>query len=707
MKLNIAECDHSDQDSEKFSTNAPYNLSTIQQRLQFILCQVENSLCFKNRRRYNIITQVIALKIHLLSPACYTYLQSLECISLPNQRNILKLCSNIGLESEFSSYLQKVTSNFTSLQRNVIIHMDAIHIKSDITYKGGKIIGSILNSNEPTKTVFAVMVSSLYGKWSEIVRLLPCSSTSAIELKPIITHLIGDIENCGLSVHVICTDNYPLNVSLFKLFSPDQRTLTPEVIHPCDPHRPLFFIFDFVHILKTIRNNWLNLKDYNRTFVFPKFEDFSVQSTASFQDIRLLYKSDQHCVAKLAPRLTAKSCYPSNFERQNVNLALKIFDESTVGALTVFANSRSTIKSNTAEFVSLILNIWKIFNVNVPNKDIRLNDEFSKQLGYNDFRFSFLSKAVDWLDCWSSRSEKNGKLSAQTFTSFKHSCMALPKIVNFLTENRQFQYVLSSRLQNDPLEHHFGLYRMMSGAQYHISYCQILESERRVKLSHVLKLFSHNTETDKSDNSSLKDFLANFSEHTTGHEQKFSFDLEDYMVEMDDLSRIVLNDEILQSLVFIAGYAVHSYMKSTSKCDVCLKFLTEDKDILFDTPKFQLINVIDLGSLKWPSNIVVDSIVMVWRCFSVIEQNESLLKMFSTGPSREILVQLSLTLIELDSNEEWRINCQKCSTFGLDILSKLITVTSNCIIANKVKNVNSVLLSRSENCRKLKKFKLS
>ena len=125
----------------------------IQQRLQFILCQVENSLRFKNRRRYNIITQVVALKVHLISPACYSYLQSLECLCLPNQRNILKLCSNIGLESEFSSYLEKVTSNFTSLQRNVIIHMDEIHIKSDISYKGGKIIGSTLNSNEPTKTV--------------------------------------------------------------------------------------------------------------------------------------------------------------------------------------------------------------------------------------------------------------------------------------------------------------------------------------------------------------------------------------------------------------------------------------------------------------------------------------------------------------------------------------------------------------------------
>ena len=116
-----------------------------------------------------------------------------------------------------------------------------------------------------------------------------------------------------------------MNVSLFKLFSPDQKTLTPEVLHPCDPYRPLFLIFDFVHILKTIRNNWLNLKDYQRTFEFPRFEDFSVLNTASFEDIRMLYKTDQHSVVKLAPRLTAKSCYPSNFERQNVTLALKIF----------------------------------------------------------------------------------------------------------------------------------------------------------------------------------------------------------------------------------------------------------------------------------------------------------------------------------------------------------------------------------------------
>ena len=60
IQLAIAECDHSDQDSESFSANTPYNLNMIQQRLQFILCQVENSLRFK------IVGDIISLHKLLL-----------------------------------------------------------------------------------------------------------------------------------------------------------------------------------------------------------------------------------------------------------------------------------------------------------------------------------------------------------------------------------------------------------------------------------------------------------------------------------------------------------------------------------------------------------------------------------------------------------------------------------------------------------------
>ena len=69
------------------------------------------------------------------------------------------------------------------------------------------------------------MVSSLSKKWSSVVRLLPLFNPKASDLLPITVQVIKDIE--------------------------------------------------FRHIVKTIRNNWLNQKDYNCTYMFPNFEDIS------------------------------------------------------------------------------------------------------------------------------------------------------------------------------------------------------------------------------------------------------------------------------------------------------------------------------------------------------------------------------------------------------------------------------------------------
>ena len=78
------------------------------------------------------------------------------------------------------------------------------------------------------------------------------------ELTPLsIKSVICDVEECGLYVQVLCSDNYPQNVNIFKLFSRDKKTLTPAVPHPVDITRNLFLLFNAVHILKTIRNNWL------------------------------------------------------------------------------------------------------------------------------------------------------------------------------------------------------------------------------------------------------------------------------------------------------------------------------------------------------------------------------------------------------------------------------------------------------------------
>ena len=258
------------------------------------------------------------------------------------------------------------------------------------------------------------------------------------------------------------------------------KTLDAEVPHPCHL---------VVHILKSIRINWLNLKDFNKMFRYPQFEKFDITDIASFEDVRLLYRSEQNSIIKLAPRLTAKSCWPSILERQNVNLALRVFGDSTAVGLVTQNSSRKSFASQTSDFIRFGINVWKIFNVNTPVKGIHLRDEYSLPLTNNDARFGFINHLVAWLDHWEHFPE-SGKLSKQTFTSFRHPLISLNKIVNHFTESCGFDYVLTSFLQNDPLEHHFGLYRRMDGAHYHITYCQILETEHRLRLASILKLFS-------------------------------------------------------------------------------------------------------------------------------------------------------------------------------------------------------------------------
>ena len=93
--------------------------------------------------------------------------------------------------------------------------------------------------------------------WFCIIRLLPCAIISAERTFPIIKSCIIDIEHCGLSVQVIATGNYLLNVNRFEMFSPNNK-LEIKVPHPFDKHRIVFLTFHFVHTLKSIRKNWLD-----------------------------------------------------------------------------------------------------------------------------------------------------------------------------------------------------------------------------------------------------------------------------------------------------------------------------------------------------------------------------------------------------------------------------------------------------------------
>ena len=104
---------------------------------------------------------VLALKSHLISSSCYSYLQSLNCLIFPHPTTLRSLNGTICLEYDLQTYLKASTANFNNQKRNVTLHMDEIHVKSEFSYTGGRIFGSSTIQNEAGNIILAFMISSL------------------------------------------------------------------------------------------------------------------------------------------------------------------------------------------------------------------------------------------------------------------------------------------------------------------------------------------------------------------------------------------------------------------------------------------------------------------------------------------------------------------------------------------------------------------
>ena len=83
----------------------------------------------------------------------------------------------------------------------------------------------------------------------------------------------------------------------------------------------------------------------------------------------------------------------------------------------------------------------------------------------------------------------------------------------------------------------------MSGANYHLSYLQILEAEIRLKISHILNLFS--SSQGKFTISTLQEFINSFS-HVDSPPSDTKIDLDPFLDELSDLSVIEYDTQTLQ-----------------------------------------------------------------------------------------------------------------------------------------------------------------
>ncbi|XP_037500178.1 uncharacterized protein LOC119374192 [Rhipicephalus sanguineus] len=171
--------------------------------------------------------------------------------------------------------------------------------------------------------------------------------------------------------------------------------------------------------------------------------------TASFKTLRDLHLKEQDQLVKAAPMLSVKALNPSSMERQNVKLALKVFNPSTTAAVETYAQRYDLQHApGTAEFLRIVETWWKIINVKSPSKGRRLRYVLQTPVAQILCpQVEFLRNIVQWLDVWEQLKFDNGIFTRETHSAFRPTTETLLKLITYCLEDLRFDYVLLGKFQ--------------------------------------------------------------------------------------------------------------------------------------------------------------------------------------------------------------------------------------------------------------------
>lgn len=554
-----------------------------------------------NAVRYSPELLVLCSILYTISPHGYRFLRSSGKIVLPHPATIKRVCATHDVsplkeqnEEGFLRYMKRRASLLKPHERNVTLMVDEIHLQQFFQYKGGSITGAANNCSEPAKTAHVFMVQSLLSPFKDVVHILPVSRITAEGLHDIVKKVIMSLEDANLHVVAVITDNNSINRKVMSMFG-TAHNLEIVYPHPANAQQPLFHIVDPVHLLKCVRNNWLNQKNSDKCFYYPPFDGDDTENInmkgASFTSLRKLYEAEQDNAVKVAYGLTYKALNPSNLERQNMKLALSIFNAFVSSALRIQGRSlQLTLSDETANFIDLIVRWWNIVNVKTPQKGHRLRDVWQEPVqGTTCEQLQYLDKFVSWLDAWKSRHAQTGTLTKETHLALRLTTYALIEVSRYCLEELGFRYVLLGKFQTDPLEARFGKYRQLCGSHYNVSITEVFEAEAKIRLQSTLVL------TDMPESSSA-----------CRTEPNAEMLISKYNIQLTS-SELQRPRQDTPALVYIAGYCAYAALKR-QPCDDCRDLLTIASREL-ERSDHVLIDNMSRGGLKFPQPSVVHAVL--------------------------------------------------------------------------------------------------
>jgi hypothetical protein len=658
-----------------------------EKKLSFILEQLEMLQKSPKQRRYPSFLIASAMMWQMTSPALYNQLLGEGFLTLPSVRHLKRLSSALTVDGTLSQstlqYLKQRIASLSERERIVTIIFDEVYSAKRVEFTGGKLFG--VEEEGVAKTLLCYMVKSVASNYRDMVAMLPISKIDSSVIERNFHAVLRAVFEVGFDVVCVSSDGHSANRMFYQQLCGGK--MQPFIPHPLHQEKRIYLIFDPVHLFKNFFTNFLN----RTTFSCPSFDGKLV--SANFNHVSQLYHMELKKPLKVAHKIVLKVLAPRPIERCNVMLAVRMFHESTIAALRFYSDIHPEW-APTADFLDIINTWWNIVNVRTTSLGMKKRDDMRRPIIASDTsRPDFLRRFCTWLKEWQSKSVCETSLSRETFTCAIQTGTALPDLAAYLLEVKEFRYVLLGKINSDAIEHRFGHYRQLAGANYFLSVRQFLEAEKAIRLKSLVKYSKL----------SMEEITVNMSEGQNSRSDANRADIEALLTLMEDVTvEAMMSEDRDDAIVyFVAGYIARGLVKK-QKCQLCIELICESTaippvrfcdDANGTVERSAFLDQINRGGLVKPSDLLFIFCLQAHELQKILFGDEELKNTFIASECpRAVFTGLLIEKLESSFNTQQLLET-KCS-LGHDftnVFRRAAQTYCNCMLKNFVSEINDKL----------------
>ncbi|KAK3929706.1 Transposable element P transposase, partial [Frankliniella fusca] len=502
------------------------------------------------------------------------------------------------------------------------------------------------------------------GQWVQAIAcFLTHSNATADELTKLLLEAVILLERSNLFVDGVVTDGASWNRSMWINFGVTKEK--PSAEHPCDPQRRLWFISDFPHLLKCMRNAVCSKKIIKTPKGDVKLDHWEA----------IIEANELHQVGlRQCHKLTRDHINPDPWQKVRVGMAFQVPETEINYYLLLESKPEMSVMSHfdfqfwsasvaasmsclrfqdcsklddcdaSIEMRELINKLSDAMNSNRPANAMRLNtsqyqdiqnflDYFVSLKKWDDDRL--LEKLVIGEKARVANLRAKGKrpreksrdalrqedyiFSDSTDIGLIVTLKGTLELVKFLVEKCNFQFVMTARLNQDALERFFGLVRQSCGGNTHPEPRVFAQLFRLLSVYSLVKPMRGSNITGGNMVTTLLN-LDDLKSKTKQERQKAFTDKLDELVingiHLDEIPDIiesfnhdhnyVLGGESIDefALSYVAGFVSrHStrYIKDCVECEKCIKKTESEK-----TEVDMLITMKSKGWLTYATDALIN-----------------------------------------------------------------------------------------------------